>query len=295
MSQLFLVTGGGRGLGRAICNNLMKHIKTSETNDTVVMCVRKGFNNASLSNEEQKFMNIVTMDVTNEEEVKKCALLVEAIRKEKGHKATTLINNAGLGDDLNWKSCTDPEAAARVLSVNVNGVERVTSAILPTLLSSDKDSKSRIINISSGASQMNISRSSPAMQKQLLSPEGVSWNDITEMIKTFTAEYKASLASGGEHPSLSESGFWLQSYGFSKALLNAYSVWLSHQYSSLTIHCCTPGFVLTDMVSDYKGDAPLMTPEQGAETPSFLALGGADDVPTSFFREKKVSSWAPTQ
>jgi carbonyl reductase 1 len=38
-----------------------------------------------------------------------------------------------------------------------------------------------------------------------------------------------------------------EAYGFSKAVLNAYSRWLAKEHPSLVVNSCTPGFIATDL------------------------------------------------
>lgn len=80
-----------------------------------------------------------------------------------------------------------------------------------------------------------------------------------------------------------EEGWWLQSYGFSKALVNAYTRILASQSPSLCVTACTPGFVATDMTTNYSQFDSLKTPEDGADTPAFLILGEQDKMTSKFF------------
>eukprot|EP01059_Diplonema_ambulator_P008088 TRINITY_DN17604_c0_g4_i1.p1 TRINITY_DN17604_c0_g4~~TRINITY_DN17604_c0_g4_i1.p1 ORF type:complete len:272 (+),score=58.13 TRINITY_DN17604_c0_g4_i1:63-878(+) len=260
---LVIVTGASRGLGKAICDKL----------DSVDgMVVVRGVRKAPEGDGEWE------MDVTDDESVGRA---VEGLReKVRDVEDVVLVNNAGVGDDIEWnlkgaKACE--EVARKVIAVNVEGVVRVTEAFLPLLLSAP--GKARIVNISSGASQGNLEKSSPAMQSTLRGP--LPPTHLASHITAFLAEYTAAETV----PSLSPSGYWLQAYGFSKALLNAYTQHLAASHPSISAHACTPGFVLTDMTSGYKGDSKLKTPEDGAVTPCFLILGNADSEPSSYWRD----------
>merc|ERR1712194_301226 len=99
---------------------------------------------------------------------------------------------------------------------------------------------------------MNMKRMSEDRRSKLLN-ESVTWQSIQELADEFTQEYEAATSAapnggGNTLPFLSSSGFWLQSYGFSKACLNAYCAMLAREHPLLVSVSCSPGFVNTDMV-----------------------------------------------
>ena len=53
------------------------------------------------------------------------------------------------------------------------------------------------------------------------------------------------------------------------------------------VNACCPGWVKTDMA----GDRASLTPDQGAETPVYLALLPAGSPSGEFWYEKKISDW----
>ena len=272
IKRLCVVTGASRGIGRAICQRLV-----NESPDVrVVMCVRQ----AMPFDAEGGRVVQMALDVTNTEQVEAAAgQIKELLQKD---ERLTLINNAGLGEDLPWDKCADPTTARRVLSVNLLGVKRVTDSLLPLL----KDN-GIVVNVSSGAAGQNVRRSREDIQEKLLGD--MTWPEISTAADTFVTEYEAQMAATpAEMPQMSGSGFWLQGYGFSKALLNAYTrlLWREH---AVVAHCCTPGFVATDMVKKHLEQNPndtLKPPQEGAATPVFLALGGAEGATApGFYRD----------
>ena len=101
------------------------------------------------------------------------------------------------------------------------------------------------------------------------------------MAATFTAEYEAAAAAQTEDtplPFMSPTGFWLQSYGFSKACLGAYSQILAREQPSLLSLTCSPGWVATEMSSTYVGDAVMRSVDEGGALPARLAVGDRDTV-----------------
>ena len=78
-------------------------------------------------------------------------------------------------------------------------------------------------------------------------------------------------------------------YRLSKTLLNGITVLLAKELrgSNILVNSVCPGWVRTDM----GGDAAPLTPEQGADTPVWLATL-PDDGPTGgFFRERQPIPW----
>ena len=80
-----------------------------------------------------------------------------------------------------------------------------------------------------------------------------------------------------------------RAYRLSKTLLNGITVLLAKELrgSNILVNSVCPGWVRTDM----GGDAAPLTPEQGADTPVWLATL-PDDGPTGgFFRERQPIPW----
>lgn len=75
-------------------------------------------------------------------------------------------------------------------------------------------------------------------------------------------------------------------YGFTKAVVNMYNMYLAREHPNLLINSCTPGWIVTDLSRAFVGAGSGKTveemggkpPSDGAKTPIFLATG---DVPGS--------------
>jgi NAD(P)-dependent dehydrogenase (short-subunit alcohol dehydrogenase family) len=133
-----LVTGGGRGIGKAIAQRLAK------LGAAVSIC---GRTEESLMRTAQELrasgvrVHAQTADVTRAREI---ASLVEATEKELG-PITTLVNNAGIGGfgPVHEKS---EEEWDRVLNTNLKSVFLVSRAVAPAMI---RRGGGDIINISS--------------------------------------------------------------------------------------------------------------------------------------------------
>ncbi|CAE7711481.1 Cbr3 [Symbiodinium sp. CCMP2592] len=95
---------------------------------------------------------------------------------------------------------------------------------------------------------------------------------MTSFCQKFVAAYEASAQEQAEKPLPHlHSGFWLQSYGFSKACLNRYCQIMASKHPSLSCVACSPGFVDTEMVKSYRGDSKLKSVEEGGDVCAWLA------------------------
>ncbi|MCQ1536105.1 SDR family oxidoreductase [Methanosarcina sp. KYL-1] len=140
-----IVTGGGRGIGRAIClalaeegANVVAAARTGkEIEETAEMVRRKG--GRALA---------VKTDVRKAEDVRR--LVAETVRAFGG--IDILVNNAGVAYRKFLMDTTTKEYYA-IMDTNVKGIFHCTRYALPFLL---KSRPGKIINISSGAGKHGI-------------------------------------------------------------------------------------------------------------------------------------------
>lgn len=140
-----IITGGGRGIGRAIAEALAAegvHVGLIGRTEDHIRAVAKdlsananGENNAAFA----------AADVSNLEEV---TAAVEKIKSELGG-VDILINNAGIAKFGGFLEL-DPEEWKKIIDVNLIGAYNVTRAVLPDLI---EQKSGDIINISSTAGQ----------------------------------------------------------------------------------------------------------------------------------------------
>jgi 3-oxoacyl-[acyl-carrier protein] reductase len=140
--QVALVTGGSRGIGRAI-------VKALAAEGAKVAFVYRGSQAAAeaLAAEVAAAGGTalpLQADVANGEEALKC---VERVEKEWGGRIDILVNNAGIiRDDLFVRM--EPEAWQSVLATNLGGTYNFCRGVAYTMM---KQRGGRIINISSVA------------------------------------------------------------------------------------------------------------------------------------------------
>lgn len=137
-SQIALVTGGGRGIGEAICRVLAK------AGHTVVVTDINADSAQALGKELSG--HAYEMDVTSADSVNAAC---EQINQEVG-APTIVVNNAGW-DNLMPFLETDEAFQNKVIAINYTGPVRVCRAFLPGMV---KAGGGRVINIASDAGRI---------------------------------------------------------------------------------------------------------------------------------------------
>jgi 2-hydroxycyclohexanecarboxyl-CoA dehydrogenase len=141
-----LVTGGARGIGRAIA------LRLAADGFSVVIGDLRGAQAAAVADEATQLGHRalgVELDVTDTASV---AAVVEAANEHFG-PVSVLVNNAGW-DELKKFVDTDEAFWDRVIDINYKGVLRTTAAILPGMF---EGGYGRIVNIGSDAARVGSS------------------------------------------------------------------------------------------------------------------------------------------
>ena len=138
--QVALVTGAGRGIGRAIA------LALSDAGAAVALCARSADEVAAVAGQIQgrgRRTLAVRCDITDRQEVEGMAAQVE----EAIGPVDLLVNNAGQFGPVGPLAATDPDQWWRALEVNLRGPLYCTRAVLPGMLARGHG---RIVNVSSG-------------------------------------------------------------------------------------------------------------------------------------------------
>ena len=137
--KVAIVTGAGRGIGRAIALDLAREganlVVAARTRSEVEQAAReiRQMGRRSLA---------LTTDVTAQESV---AAMAEATLRDFG-RIDILVNNAGVNQPLRPVIELEPELWDRIIAVNLKGTYLCARAVLPAML---EQGSGRIINISS--------------------------------------------------------------------------------------------------------------------------------------------------
>jgi 3-hydroxybutyrate dehydrogenase len=140
-----LVTGGGRGIGRAIAMSIAR------AGGSVAVAARTAAEITAVAREIQRVgvgAAAITCDVTDEASV---ARAVADVRERLG-PIDILVNNAGLAESAPL-SRTDSKLWERVLDVNLTGTYLCTREALPAMI---ERKNGRVINIASVAGKVGF-------------------------------------------------------------------------------------------------------------------------------------------
>ena len=180
--KIALVTGGGRGIGRAITHSLALYgadVIVADINEQDIGIVKQ-----ELDKSEQT-VKALHLDVSDQNSVDKA--VAQSI--EQFGRIDVLINNAGVIGGPNWenRSKADDSDWNSTYDVNTHGIGRMIESVGPHMKSNDYG---RIVNIASVAGRIGSVNSVPyAASKaaaisltrsyaQLYAPDGITVNCI---------------------------------------------------------------------------------------------------------------------
>ena len=152
----------------------------------------------------------------------------------------------------------------------------MTQAILPILKPA---STSRVVNVASMVGKLN--KYSPQLTEAFRNASSVP--QMTKLMQSFNKQ-----VSQGTH---TLEGWPSSPYAVSKAgvigLTKVIAEEQAQRGSTPLLNACCPGYVKTDMT---KGGG-RKTPDQGAQTPTLLALGDIGKKSGLFWEHESVSQW----
>ncbi|MDH7499973.1 MAG: SDR family NAD(P)-dependent oxidoreductase [candidate division NC10 bacterium] len=199
--KVAIVTGGGSGVGRAICRLFAQEGATVVVSDIDLEAARAVAE--EIKKQGGKCLPVKT-DVTQEKEV---AALVEDTLRRFG-RLDIMVNNAGVNSPVGWKEMTKEEWD-RVMDINLWGVFLGCRAAGLAMM---KQKSGKIINLSSLVAKtgsifsgMNYSASKAGVScltinfAKVLAPHGINVNAIapgpldTAFHKTTTKEQKEAI------------------------------------------------------------------------------------------------------
>lgn len=177
-----------------------------------------------------------------------------------------LVNNAGIALDG-----FDADIARKTIEVNFLGAMHLTDTLLPKMRP-----RGRIVMVSSGSGE--LSRFGELPRRIFADPE-LTRDQLITCVEGFVVEVQA-----GTHE---QHGWPSSAYSVSKAALNALTRILARELEGdprqIRVNSACPGWVRTRM----GGTNAPRSPEEGADTPVWLALEAPDSLTGAFFRDRK--------
>ncbi|EME30314.1 Carbonyl reductase [NADPH] 1 [Galdieria sulphuraria] len=259
--RIALVTGGNKGIGFEICRLL----GNPQNNILVILGARdKQRGNEACKKLEQQGIEVVfrELEVSDITSVKNCAAWVQDTF---GH-LDILVNNAGIFYKTGPLS---KEVARHTMDVNFYGTLYCCQYFIPLLREGG-----RVVNMSSRMAL--FARLSPALFKKF-TKQDLNISELCELMESFIRSV--------EKGRVKEDGWFRHSYGVSKVGVVCLTRILARdeRRPDILINCCCPGFVRTDMTAPNAEK----TPEEGADTPVWLALLPKGGPTGKFFGERK--------
>jgi len=138
-----VVTGAGRGIGRAIA------LELARAGADVALLARSPDELAETAAQVRALGGTAMLVPTDLGDLGQVDAAVKRIRDEMG-TADVLVNNAGVVWPLGPTDGVDPAAWARAITINLTAAASLTLALLPAMLASRRG---RIVNVSSGAAE----------------------------------------------------------------------------------------------------------------------------------------------
>lgn len=186
-----------------------------------------------------------------------------------------LINNAAMAYKV---ASTAPfiEQATNTVKTNFTGTVNVTRALLPLMRPGG-----RIVMVSSSAGRLGILK--PHLQEQFTSTS-LTEPQLVSLMDQFVQDVANRVHQTNGWPTTA--------YGVSKVGVTAFTKVIARELSAgghtdILVNACCPGWVRTDMAGP---NAPR-TPDQGAETPVYLAMLPPNSPSGEFWRDNKIASW----
>ena len=278
LPRFSIVTGANKGIGLAITKAL-----AASPDATVVLAARNPeLGRAAVESLSSSVAGRVVfhqLDVTSASSIAGLAEAVAADAFGAGTALDALVCNAG------WAakgSAFTADIARQSLAVNAWGVRDCSRALLPSLRASAGGGQ--LVVVSSTAGNLN-NLATDAPQRARLAATDLGQAELDRLGESFVNAVVSGDLKG-----------WPRSaYGVSKMVATAQVRLLAREEaaagSRVCVSACCPGYVRTDMTSN-KGH---LTPEQGADTPVWLASGGAGARSGEMWSERQpmdfVNGW----
>lgn len=273
-ARVAVVTGSNKGIGLAIVRALCKQFE----GDVYLTARDPKLGEEAVGKLQQEGLRACfhQLDINNPESVR---ALRDFLKATYGG-LDVLINNAGIA--FKGADTTPFDVQAEVtLKTNYFATKDVCHELLPLI-----KAHGRVVNVSSIVSCMALAGCSPSLQETFRSTT-ITEEELDKLMQKFVEDTKKGIHK--------EEGWPNTAYGVSKigvtvlSQIQARELQKARKGDGILLNACCPGFVQTDM----GGSSMPKTPDQGAETPVYLALlpPDAKEPYGQLVSEKAVKEW----
>ena len=267
--KVAVVTGANKGVGLAIVKKLCK-----DFNGDVYLTSRNeenGCRAVAALEAEGLSPKYHQLDIASAESVKSIA---QHIFNGYGG-VDVLVNNAAIAYKAE-STILFVDQARETVDINFTGTLQVSRAFIPMIRP-----HGRIVNVSSAVSSLSLLHEH--LQERFMKPS-VSEHDVIALMDEFLEGVAA-----GNH---TEKGWASWPNAIAKIAVNAVTrihakEMVESEKEDVIVNACCPGWVKTDMADEH---APL-SPDQGAETPVYLALLPPGSPTGQFWIDKEIVEW----
>ncbi|XP_051955458.1 carbonyl reductase 1-like [Xyrauchen texanus] len=271
--KVAVVTGANKGIGLAIVKGLCK---AGFKGDILLTARNEKLGQETVAALGCKNVIFHQLDICDQGS---CLKLRKFLEENYGG-LDVLVNNAGIAFK---QSATEPfgEQAEVTMRTNFWGTLWVSHALLPIL-----NPNARVVNVSSFVSKKSLDQCSPELQAKLRNIQ-MSEEELCLLMGEFV-----QAAQKGDHAA---QGWPNSAYGTTKigvtvlSKIQARVLTETRPGDGILLNACCPGWVRTDMA----GPNALKSPEEGAETPVYLAMlpVGAKEPHGQLVWDKTVQEW----
>ncbi|XP_007519788.2 carbonyl reductase [NADPH] 3 [Erinaceus europaeus] len=273
-TRVALVTGANKGIGLAIARALCRRFP----GDVVLTARDEARGRAAVQQLQAEGLSprFHLLDIDDPHSIR---ALRDFLRREYGG-LNVLVNNAGIAFKVDDPTPFDVQAEV-TLKTNFFATRNVCAELLPIV-----KPHGRVVNVSSLQGSRALEGCSQELQERFRNP-ALTEEDLADLMEKFVEDARNEVTE--------REGWPHSAYGVSKLGVTVLSRILARRLDEkrkgdrVLLNACCPGWVKTDMA----GDQGSRTPEEGAETPVYLALLPPDATGPhgQLLRDKVVQDW----